>query len=448
MEGADENSCVICYESLWASPVGTTVPCGHLFHVECFKNWIDHTQRNTNVKCPMCNGGCTRQTPFVRLFVDLSGLTAGSDDVSDSSDEEDNICEPHDEDDVEGSVQAIRVQTPQEAWQPPCEEDMIITIDDTDNTPKQSRTANQKKSGVLKDKYKRKVRTLQSKVQRLETIRDELLEKEKEYIAMQEKYDISSLLEENKVNHLKLQEVKVMLNRMQSNLDQCQRVATEQKHRAEQAISEMKKFQETHMEALRAAQCTSLTEVRELRREHAAISTESQRTKDALVKRNLEVTKLQQRIKLLESQLGMQPRADDGCEVSDLSRSLNSQKQQQVELLSQFKAQRRCEEGRESAREGRQELQRKMSSKASAMAARICRASEKQIVSSTANSVLQGATVRLQQPNIHVKAKNHATSLKRMNTFVNRNSAPSKRICSTDSQRSNDIRTLFHNNNR
>jgi hypothetical protein len=389
----------------------------------------------------MCNGGCTRQTPFVRLFVDLSGLAAGSDDLSLSSDEDDNN-EP--DDDAEGGVQVNQLRMPQEAPQPPCEGNVVIAIDDNDYPPRHAIPTRKGDSNVLNDKYKRKVRTLQSKVQRLATIRDALLEKEKEYKAIQEKYDIPSLLEENKLNRLKLQETKVMLNRTQSNLEQCQRMANEHKHRAEQALSELKKFQETHMDALRAAQSTSLTEVRELRREHTAISTESQRTKDALVKRNLEVTKLQQRIKHLETQLGVQEGGDDSREVSDLNRSLKS-KEQQVALLSSFKAQRRCEEGRETAREGRQELQRKMSSKASAVAARICRASEKQIISSTANNVLLGATVRFQQPNIHVRAKLQTPSFKRKDTFTLRNSAPSKRIFTAEAQRSGDIRTLFHN---
>lgn len=44
----DNCSCSICLENI--KSFATKIPCGHLFHKKCIKNWLC----NENVKCPLC----------------------------------------------------------------------------------------------------------------------------------------------------------------------------------------------------------------------------------------------------------------------------------------------------------------------------------------------------------------------------------------------------------
>jgi uncharacterized coiled-coil DUF342 family protein len=67
----EEALCVICHESLEKEAIGTTVPCGHVFHQACFGIWINTRQcprQETQVQCPICNGLCSYKTPFIRLY--------------------------------------------------------------------------------------------------------------------------------------------------------------------------------------------------------------------------------------------------------------------------------------------------------------------------------------------------------------------------------------------
>jgi len=59
--------------------IGATVPCGHLFHVECFQKWHSH-KKNTSTRqtdhhcnCPTCN---KETLDFVRLYLDSEALNS------------------------------------------------------------------------------------------------------------------------------------------------------------------------------------------------------------------------------------------------------------------------------------------------------------------------------------------------------------------------------------
>lgn len=83
------NTCPICQADLCSSankPIGATVPCGHMFHVDCFRKYMDHNRisrfcspRHLNTcKCPTCS---TKLTNFVRLY-----LTCEEIEVTDDND--------------------------------------------------------------------------------------------------------------------------------------------------------------------------------------------------------------------------------------------------------------------------------------------------------------------------------------------------------------------------
>eukprot|EP00536_Pseudo-nitzschia_multiseries_P011080 jgi/Psemu1/204888/e_gw1.360.2.1 len=83
--------------------VGATVPCGHLFHYDCFGSW-QASKSYGAVKCPTCN---VQTQNFVRLYLDVASLggahrdPAGGDDISLSSIDDDGIGDNSDADDDE-----------------------------------------------------------------------------------------------------------------------------------------------------------------------------------------------------------------------------------------------------------------------------------------------------------------------------------------------------------
>mmetsp|Transcript_21282 Transcript_21282/g.50322 ORF Transcript_21282/g.50322 Transcript_21282/m.50322 type:complete len:531 (+) Transcript_21282:295-1887(+) len=109
----DAQNCPICLESIYQDPssdsnndatgssgggknryhIGAAVPCGHLFHYECFSMW-QASRVYGSVKCPTCN---VQTQNCVRLYLDVAALggahcgLGGEDDISLSSIEDDAI---------------------------------------------------------------------------------------------------------------------------------------------------------------------------------------------------------------------------------------------------------------------------------------------------------------------------------------------------------------------
>ena len=83
----DDHNCPICLESIFQQPdatddadgngngssnnnnhnIGATVPCGHLYHYDCFGSW-QASRPYGAVKCPTCN---VKTENFVRLYLDI-----------------------------------------------------------------------------------------------------------------------------------------------------------------------------------------------------------------------------------------------------------------------------------------------------------------------------------------------------------------------------------------
>uniref|UniRef100_A0A0N5C4B0 RING-type domain-containing protein n=1 Tax=Strongyloides papillosus TaxID=174720 RepID=A0A0N5C4B0_STREA len=61
--------CTICTDDFWSGTV-STCPCGHTFHEECIKKWLEH-QRN----CPICRQKCTTGK-LTTLFFSFTGETS------------------------------------------------------------------------------------------------------------------------------------------------------------------------------------------------------------------------------------------------------------------------------------------------------------------------------------------------------------------------------------
>jgi hypothetical protein len=71
MKNSEEDLCVICHEPLMKETIGAVVPCGHVFHQTCFGEWTQARQspwQQTQLQCPICNGFCSHETPFIRLY--------------------------------------------------------------------------------------------------------------------------------------------------------------------------------------------------------------------------------------------------------------------------------------------------------------------------------------------------------------------------------------------
>jgi hypothetical protein len=66
--------CDICCNSYASSTIGAAVPCGHMFHMKCFEKWIadqDGPRKQSPIYCPSCDEICSRDKPFIRLYLTI-----------------------------------------------------------------------------------------------------------------------------------------------------------------------------------------------------------------------------------------------------------------------------------------------------------------------------------------------------------------------------------------
>mmetsp|Transcript_34787 Transcript_34787/g.37655 ORF Transcript_34787/g.37655 Transcript_34787/m.37655 type:complete len:525 (+) Transcript_34787:27-1601(+) len=138
------SSCPICLEDLFQPPtnkdaegngnvngnnnsknsynIGATVPCGHLYHYDCFDSWrasqaSRRSSHNPSIKCPTCN---LKTKDFTRLYLDVASINglicqrtgSGDDDISLSSIEDDDDDESEENNDEHEHDKLIRAQDP------------------------------------------------------------------------------------------------------------------------------------------------------------------------------------------------------------------------------------------------------------------------------------------------------------------------------------------------
>jgi len=138
------SSCPICLEDIFQPPVnedeegngnvngsnnsknnyniGATVPCGHLYHYDCFDSWrasqaARRSSHDSTVKCPTCN---VKTKDFTRLYLDVTSINgficqrAGGDedDISLSSIEDDDEDESEENNDKHEHDKSLTAQDP------------------------------------------------------------------------------------------------------------------------------------------------------------------------------------------------------------------------------------------------------------------------------------------------------------------------------------------------
>ncbi|CAJ1942134.1 unnamed protein product [Cylindrotheca closterium] len=133
----NDNTCSICLEALLGSEanqkVGTTVPCGHCFHADCFEMW--KATKGRSCKCPNCN---VQSKKFVTLFLSVGAeMNANDDDLSLSSTEQDDDDVERDNEDMQQSNDNEGIDTGEQAEsrgsQQQSQDTIVIDDDEDDN---------------------------------------------------------------------------------------------------------------------------------------------------------------------------------------------------------------------------------------------------------------------------------------------------------------------------
>ena len=314
-EMSDEykNQCTICLESLATTSddneaIVAVYPCGHCFHQTCCQKWQASQLGRRHSKCAACNqpikGSC-------RLFLDVGGLvdSAGVDDDDDASlsscstsaDEAENTSSSENaaRDDREApQVSSHESESKEAGNQNGINEHEVIVLDDTvgplvagrqksssDSQRNNENNAPNKYKRLAK-RFKRRIATLESQLERMKIDHQELCEtladaeqelegQEEKYAHFEHQYNISQRSLEGA--NLQLVELR---NKHTTALEKLSAVQTaEEKLRAT-----LNDIHVDHDMKIKRAQHTSMAEVRKLADENRALKEkcrELQRTCDS-----------------------------------------------------------------------------------------------------------------------------------------------------------------------
>ena len=334
MSSSDEDhTCPICLEPIFQPPhpttdtdgnsvgdgnvftIGATVPCGHLFHYDCFASW-QASKSYGAVKCPTCN---VKTDNFIRLYLDVGSLAGsqcqyiGDDDISltsiqenedndDAKDREDGeteesvkegfqkhniVDETDDVVDLTMSPQRPKERAPKRSDSP---------VQDDDSCPERqskllrlSRIAKKFKKQFLQKsaQYKEQVdsgRKLSDRVRKAECERKSLQE------------ELSELERDRELSEMRLNESRLNLLRVQQERDQLHSrysTMTKEKSIAEARLNECRSHYEKELEIARKK---SMLEVQEILEDHPKVVAENRVLKQKLQKLNRSLSRGNQSI--------------------------------------------------------------------------------------------------------------------------------------------------------
>lgn len=289
--------------------IGATVPCGHLYHYDCFGSW-QASKSYGCVKCPTCN---VKTENFVRLYLDVGSLAgmqcqlAEEDDISISSIDDDK---PDDDDrNEDGETEVAKENHPQKddggenddvvdlTESPVRRESQSLklsktnTIDGDDDPQRQSQL---KRFVRIAKKFKRQYlqKSAQYKEQYTEKrkLSDRVRHAEGELSSIQE--GMSELERDRELTELKLNESRLDLMRIKNERDTLKSrfstVAVE-KSRAE---SRLKECHSHYVKELEVARTKSMSEVQEVLEEHPKVVEENRILKQKLQKLNRSLSRI------------------------------------------------------------------------------------------------------------------------------------------------------------
>eukprot|EP00546_Thalassionema_frauenfeldii_P009807 CAMPEP_0178918076 /NCGR_PEP_ID=MMETSP0786-20121207/13621_1 /TAXON_ID=186022 /ORGANISM="Thalassionema frauenfeldii, Strain CCMP 1798" /LENGTH=426 /DNA_ID=CAMNT_0020591737 /DNA_START=44 /DNA_END=1324 /DNA_ORIENTATION=- len=418
----NENSCVICYETFNQEAFGSTVPCGHLFHRKCFDSWIASRSNRRDLKCPMCNSICNDTTPFVRIFLNLDSLQQADDDISFSSDEEEE--EDHGASPLESqSAKAPEINKEStEITEISMKDPEIIEIlDDDDNTRIQSEDK-QNKEIDDESKYKKKAKKLKQRVKQLEKQREQMAEEIKEkHVLEEELEETETLLDDSKSNALeycrRLEVVRIALSRATKENEFLRQKNTEFIKESRVATESLKKLQASYNGELQKAQINSMTEVNELTENNRELSSDNQRLKEAILKHKSDNKQLLHRNKILEKRLSLEVEES----MKDFENDRRDNQKKTVKAFREIHCNRQRME--EKATE-RNNIQKRLKPAATANAARMCRHAERKLSaksSSTATAILDNLdlTAKRRKIQLNVQRPKKSSSEDRKKSWKN-----------------------------
>jgi len=412
---AENNSCVICLESLCSAdvPIGATVPCGHCFHQECFEGWKKSKLGSASyhgrgsIKCPMCN---KQTTDFCRIYLDLSAIDGDDDGNSLTSVEESVHGKDDEEEETDDDKEQQDAPDDDVANDDDDENDMppdkgaleVICVDDesvdssTNKTNRLVPSASVRESSGSKteseQKYRRMAKKLKARVKRIEAERQRQAESLLEISEKHAKVKRELRMEISGAQHVKdsvetLKRVSESLTldavRLRRERDEARHELQATKNKVSTTETQMYELRRQYARDVERAHANSMAEVSTILSQHPKLTEANRRLKEELVRK-------EERIILLESRMrsssvihhrAVEPKVDrfqlkENSEQNGSQRASKTAKllydfQQQQQLLQQ---QVTKNPPASAQHEG---VQRRMKGKVSDNAARFSRASDK-----------------------------------------------------------------------
>lgn len=314
--------------------IGATVPCGHLYHYDCFGSW-QASRSYGAVKCPTCN---VQTENFVRLYLDVGSLAgaqchlAEDDDISLSSVEDDNHVddENHENDDrgdEEGKTEEPKEQdsnngdenddvvdltkSPQSPERKPLHPSKTTASGDHNDRSQVRRFARIAKK--FKRQYLQKSAQYKEQYTQKRKLADRARQAEGELSSIQE--ELTEFERDRELTELKMNESRLDLIRTQQERDTLKfrySGMAKEKSRAETQLRECRSHYTKELEMARAK---SMSEVQEILEEHPKVVEENRVLKQRLQKLNRSLSRG-------DSMSSYRSETTSRCQFKDINRAL------------------------------------------------------------------------------------------------------------------------------